>query len=112
MSRADAAQEYIGCRDSRRVILTNAPHTGTTITLYAISPDGTTWYAKSLPPGDPNGDGRINILDMIYIRNRIGLDPSDPDNANADLNSDGKINVLDLMTLRVWIAEKDVRLYP
>ena len=49
---------------------------------------------------------------MIYIRNRVGLDPSDPDNANADVNADGKINVLDLMTLRVWIAEKDVRLYP
>jgi|GEM_PF-6234941 len=98
--------------DSRRVILTNAPHTGTTITLYAISPDGSQWYAKSLPPGDPNGDGKIDILDMIYMRNRMGLDPSNPDNANADVNADGKINVLDFMMVRDWIAEKDVRLYP
>ena len=88
------------------------PRTGTTITLYAISPDGSQWYAKSLPPGDPNGDGKIDILDMIYIRNRMGLDPSDPDNANADVNADGKINVLDFMMVRDWIAEKDVRLYP
>jgi len=97
---------------SNRVLLRNFPPTGTTVTLYAISPDGSKWYATSLPPGDPNGDGKLNILDMLYIRNRVGLDPSDPDNAAADVNNDGKINVLDVMTVRKWLAERDSLLNP
>jgi len=50
--------------------------------------------------GDANGDGKVNILDLIYVRNRLGQDPESGDNSTADANNDGKINVLDLIYVR------------
>ena len=50
--------------------------------------------------GDLNGDCRLNVLDLIAIRNRLNADPSSGDNALADVNSDGRINVLDLIQAR------------
>lgn len=45
-------------------------------------------------------DGKINILDMIFVRNCLGQDPSSGHNACADMNHDGKINILDLLLVR------------
>ncbi|HUW30329.1 MAG TPA: glycoside hydrolase domain-containing protein, partial [Planctomycetota bacterium] len=50
--------------------------------------------------GDANNDCRVNVLDLIYIRNRLNADPAEIDNACADVNGDGKINVLDLIAAR------------
>ena len=45
-------------------------------------------------PGDCNGDGEINVLDMTCVaRIILGLDPPTP---CADCNEDGEINVLDM----------------
>jgi len=52
------------------------------------------------PDPDANGDGRVNILDMILVRNRLNQDPFSGDNWKADVNRDGRINILDLFYVR------------
>ena len=60
-------------------------------------------YTESIvhdPPGlygDLNGDGIINVLDIIVLIN-ITLGVTSPTD-EADLNGDGIINVLDIVTL-------------
>ena len=52
-------------------------------------------------PGDVNNDGKVNVLDLILVRNSIGRDPASfPAARKADLNNDGKVNVLDLIAAR------------
>jgi len=51
-------------------------------------------------PEDANGDGRVNILDMILVRNLLNQDPFSGDNWKADVNRDGRINILDLIYVR------------
>ncbi len=49
-------------------------------------------------PGDANGDGIVNILDVISIVNYyIKVDLNLPCPENADVNNDEEINVLDLI---------------
>ncbi|HUS58329.1 MAG TPA: dockerin type I domain-containing protein [Planctomycetota bacterium] len=50
--------------------------------------------------GDANLDCRVNILDLIFVRNRLNQDPTSADNWQADVNTDGHINVLDLIFVR------------
>ena len=47
--------------------------------------------------GDLNGDGMVNVLDVVVLVN-IVLGGSDPIDA-GDLNGDGIINVLDVVML-------------
>jgi len=57
--------------------------------------------AKTWPiPGDSNMDCRVNILDLIFIRNRLNTDVTSGDNWQADVNEDGRINILDLIFTR------------
>ena len=51
-------------------------------------------------PGDVNGDCTVNILDMIFIRNKLNEDTSTGDNWKADVTRDGAINILDLILVR------------
>jgi len=51
-------------------------------------------------PGDANRDCRVNILDLISVRNKLNQDPNTGDNAAADVNEDGRINILDLIFVR------------
>jgi len=51
-------------------------------------------------PGDANGDCKVNILDLIFIRNRLNQDVGTGDNYKADVTGDGKINILDLIFSR------------
>ena len=43
-------------------------------------------------PGDLNGDGVVNILDLIIVAEAMGTDKRE-----ADVNGDGVINVMDLV---------------
>ncbi|RKU05650.1 hypothetical protein C6502_22240 [Candidatus Poribacteria bacterium] len=47
-------------------------------------------YLKVKSPYDLNGDGNVNILDLLQVANNLGK--SDP-----DLNGDGVVNILDLV---------------
>ena len=58
------------------------------------------------PLGDANGDCVVNILDLIWVRNRLGADVATGDNWKADVNSDGKINILDLLAVRNNLSAK------
>jgi hypothetical protein len=52
--------------------------------------------------GDINGDGVVNILDLIIVGNAFGSYPGHPKwNPLADLKKDNKINVLDLSTVGI-----------
>jgi len=64
------------------------------ITTSVASPE--TWPIK----GDANMDCRVNVLDLIFIRNRLNQDVTSGDNWQADITGDGRINVLDLIKTR------------
>ena len=94
----------------------NAVRTAHSITFTGIAYDGTVYqivvvnneiaqpaffYPQTWPiPGDANLDCRVNILDLIFIRNRLNQDVNTADNWKADVNSDGRINILDLIFVR------------
>ena len=52
-------------------------------------------YLKTKHPADVNGDGVVNILDLVQVSNSFGKSSPDP-------NGDGAINVLDL----VFVAQQ------
>ncbi len=47
---------------------------------------------------DVNGDGTVNILDLVFVAGKFGQPVTDPDEA-GDVNDDGKINILDLVLI-------------
>jgi len=54
-------------------------------------------------PGDANGDGQINILDVTVILNDI-LEIA-PAPGNGDCNEDGNVNILDVTCVLNIILE-------
>ena len=46
-------------------------------------------YLKAKNPADVNGDGNVNILDLVQVANNFGKSDPDP-------NGDGVVNILDL----------------
>ena len=50
--------------------------------------------------GDANGDCKVNVLDLTFIRNKLGQDVNIGVNQKADVNNDGKINILDFVVVR------------
>jgi len=51
-------------------------------------------------PGDVNGDGIVNIIDMVLLRAAYGSTPTQPNwNPEADINRDGVINIFDALIL-------------
>lgn len=57
------------------------------------------WNAVvSIEPGDANGDGKVNVTDIMAVANCILRLPMDVFNErSADVNGDGHINVTDIM---------------
>jgi hypothetical protein len=57
---------------------------------------------QPVTPGDANGDGTINVLDITRVERAItALDPESP---GSDANGDGVINVLDITMIERLIA--------
>jgi len=51
-------------------------------------------------PGDVNGDGIVNILDLSRLGKAFGATATDPNwDKEADINSDNIVEVLDLSIL-------------
>jgi hypothetical protein len=49
--------------------------------------------------GDINGDGKVDLLDLVLLANAYGSKAGDLKyNPEADFNDDGKVNLLDLVT--------------
>ena len=60
------------------------------------------WPSPWPIPCDINGDCKVNILDLIFVRNKLNQ-PISGDSILADVNQpapDGKINILDLIAVR------------
>jgi len=56
-------------------------------------------------PGDVNGDGKINVLDLIVVARAIGTRPGDAKwDPNADVKEDKRINVLDLILVAHYLG--------
>jgi len=54
--------------------------------------------------GDVDGNGCVNILDMMIVRNNLGAPPPiDP--PEADVNDDGACNILDMMMVRNHLGD-------
>ena len=51
-------------------------------------------------PGDASRDCKVDMLDMIFVRDRLNTDPATSDNWQADTNMDDKINILDMLVVR------------
>ena len=49
----------------------------------------------AVAPFDVNGDGAVNILDLVFVAGQFGA-PVTEANRAADVNGDGAINILDL----------------
>lgn len=49
--------------------------------------------------GDTNSDFTINVLDLVVVRNELGLAVTNA-NCGTDVNADGTVNVLDLVLIR------------
>ena len=60
-------------------------------------------------PGDLNGDGKVNVMDLIRLKRHIA-DGTEVV-GNADVNGDGKVNVMDLIRLKRYIAGEVVDIY-
>lgn len=68
-----------------------------------------------VPPvtyGDVNGDGNINLLDLIALRKYLAKWSVEIDLTAADCNGDGNVSLLDLITLRKYLAKWNVSLGP
>ena len=58
------------------------------------------WLTKWPILGDANMDCQVNILDLIFIRNKLNQDPNSGNNWQANVNNDTAINILDLIYVR------------
>ena len=67
--------------------------------------DGETVRSASIiiPSGakstDINGDGVVNILDLVFVANNLGMQVVEGTNSSADVNKDGVVNILDLVAV-------------
>jgi hypothetical protein len=49
----------------------------------------------TLASGDVNGDGEVNIFDLVIVGVAFGSSP--PSNPQADINGDGVVDILDVV---------------
>ena len=72
----------------------------TSDTAYGDGDLGTPGQSNFGIQGDVNGDGQVNVLDIVLAVNIILADEY---NVIADVNQDGELNVLDLVILVNWV---------
>ena len=62
-------------------------------------------------PGDANGDGEVNTMDLIRLMKYISGVEVDVAEGAGDVNGDGKVNTMDLIRLMKYINGEDVELH-
>jgi len=75
-----------------------------TTTSGEVSIEGDTSISDNTQKGDINGDGEVDISDVILcLRQAVGLDPPQPD--LADINGDGEVDISDvILILRIAVG--------
>ena len=99
----DASEVDPGTYNGNIIIASNDPNNpGLTVPVTLQVGDVT------ILPGDANGDGQVNIFDVIATINYIiGLNPDPFVFENADVNGDGQVNVFDVIgTINIIIGNK------
>jgi uncharacterized repeat protein (TIGR02543 family) len=74
----------------------------TTVTMNTDKTVTANFAAIAVVPGDANGDGVVDALDITVVERIIAR--LDPPTAGADANQDGKINALDITKVELIIA--------
>jgi hypothetical protein len=50
-------------------------------------------------PADLNGDGAIDVVDLLALLAQWGQCPDPPESCGGDINDDGQVDVTDLLAL-------------
>ena len=74
------------------------------VTLYAV------WKEDTRIPGDTNGDGVVNVFDLVRLKKYLTGGDVEIGMLNADVTGDGKIDVFDLLRLKKYLAGMAVEL--
>lgn len=61
-------------------------------------------------PGDVNGDGEVDVLDLLRLGKYLADWDVEIDEAASDVTADGEVDVLDLLRLGKYFADWDVEL--
>jgi hypothetical protein len=57
------------------------------------------------PPGDANGDGAVDVSDLLMLASAWACHTGDPNyNALCDFNSDGVVDVSDLLVISQYFG--------
>ena len=83
---------------------------GNEILSMAVMRFESTGPAPQVVRGDCNGDGKVNGLDLILLRQYLADWEVELNQTAADTNADSKVNGLDLILLRQYLADWDVTL--
>ncbi|MEE1018518.1 MAG: dockerin type I domain-containing protein, partial [Acutalibacteraceae bacterium] len=62
--------------------------------------------------GDANGDGNVDMLDVLLIRKYIAKQPVTIDLTVSDVTCDDSVDMLDVLLIRKYIAKQPVTLGP
>ncbi len=63
------------------------------------------WIMATMPPGDVNHEGQVNILDLVFVVNIIleFFTPTQSQTLSADIDQTGSIDVIDLVVISAII---------
>lgn len=75
----------------------------TDATATAVETTGT--EAAELACGDANGDGAVNLKDVLFVRKYLADLEVEIDLVAADTNNDGEVNMKDVLNLRKFLAD-------
>jgi clostripain len=88
--------------DSSAITLSNGVLSDNQAVEIEASWSGDSVEISSAVPGDANGDGQVNALDITKVERIIG--GMDAETAGADANGDGQVNALDITKIELIIA--------
>ena len=83
------AQEAMG--DWKLTVSDNSPQDAGTLAGWSLE------VYIDAPNEDVNGDGCVNVLDLLEVRNALYLESAA---AREDVNRDGTVNILDILSVR------------
>lgn len=103
---------FYGCPDNLVIHCDKGSYAETFAKENGIGFDYNTDDPTAIKYGDVNGDGNIDMLDVLLIRKYIAKQPIALDIKIADVTCDGYVDMLDVLLIRKYIAKQPVSLGP